>query len=181
MSDPILIADYDPDWPRLFAELGARLRAALGPVAMRIDHIGATSIPGMASKPVTDVQISVASFEPLAAFKAPLETLGFVHRADNPDLSKRYFREPPGDRRMHLHVRLAGGWSEQFALLFRDYLRAHDEDAAWYGTIKRDLAEQYRDDRGGYTAAKTPYLWEIMQKADRWAQETGWAPGPSDT
>jgi len=180
MSDPVIIAPYDPEWPRLFAQLGARLREALGPVALRIDHIGSTSVPGMAAKPVIDVQISVASFEPLEAFKTPLEGLGFVHRADNPELTKRYFREMPGQRRTHIHVRLAGSWSEQFALLFRDYMRTHDEDCRRYEGIKRQLAEQYGDDRQGYTEAKEPYLWEIMKKADRWAQETGRVPGASD-
>ncbi|MCE5238847.1 GrpB family protein [bacterium] len=180
MPDSIIIVPYDPEWPRLFAELGARLRRALGPVALRIDHIGSTSIPGMAAKPVIDVVVSVASFEPLATIGAPLEGLGFVHRASNPDLTKRYFREAPGERRTHIHVRRAGSWSEQFALLFRDYMRAHDADCRWYEAIKRQLAEQYRDDRQGYTNAKAPYLWEIMQKADPWAQATGWTPGPSD-
>jgi GrpB-like predicted nucleotidyltransferase (UPF0157 family) len=180
MPDPIIIAPYDPQWPRLFAELGARLREALGPVALRIDHIGSTSIPGMAAKPVIDVQISVASFEPLEAIKTPLEGLGFVHRADNPDLAKRYFRETPGQRRTHIHVRRAGSWSEQFALLFRDYLRTHDADARWYEGVKRALAEQYRDDRQGYTEAKGPYLWETMEKADAWNQRTGWTPPCSD-
>ena len=180
MSDPIIIAPYDPEWPRLFAELGARLREALGPVALRIDHIGSTAIPGMAAKPVIDVQVSVANFDPLALFRAPLESLGFMHRASNPDLTKRYFRETPGERHTHIHVRRAGSWSEQFALLFRDYIRAHDEDCRWYDAIKRQLAEQYGDDRQGYTNAKTPVLWEIMQKADPWAQGTGWTPGPSD-
>lgn len=180
MPEPIIIAPYDPEWPRLFAALGAQLRAALGPVALRIDHIGSTSIPSMAAKPVIDVQVSVASFEPLEAFRLPLESLGFVHRADNPDLAKRYFREPPGGRRTHIHVRLAGSWSEQFALLFRDYLRVHDEDARWYGAIKTELAETYRDDRQGYTEAKTPYLWEIMKKADRWNAAIGRVLGPPD-
>jgi GrpB-like predicted nucleotidyltransferase (UPF0157 family) len=180
MSDPIVIAPYDPQWPCRFAELGARLRGALGPVAMRIDHIGSTAVPGMAAKPVIDVQISVASFDPLEAYKTPLEGLGLVHRADNPDLTKRYFRETPGQHRTHIHVRLAGSWSEQFALLFRDYLRVHDEDCRWYESIKRGLADQYRDDRHGYTDAKGPYLWEIMKKAAEWVQDTGWAPGPSD-
>lgn len=180
MSDSIIIVPYDPEWPRLFADLGARLREALGPVALRIDHIGSTSIPGMAAKPVIDVQVSVPSFEPLEALKGPMEKLGFVFRASNPDLTKRYFRETPGERRTHIHFRLAGSWAEQFALLFRDYMRVHEEDCRWYENIKRQLAEQYRDDRQGYTNAKAPYLWEIMKKADPWRQETGQVPGPSD-
>jgi GrpB-like predicted nucleotidyltransferase (UPF0157 family) len=180
MPEPIVVVPYDPEWPKLFARLGADLRGALGDVALRIDHIGSTSILGLDAKPVIDVQISVASFEPLDAFRLPLEGLGFGFRADNPDLNKRYFREPPGTRRTHIHVRRAGSWPEQLALLFRDYLRAHDEDARRYAELKYRLAVQYRDDRLGYTESKSPFIWETIPKAHRWSQRTGWQPGPSD-
>ena len=83
---------YDPAWPEQFAELGRELRAGLGDIALRIDHVGSTAVPGLAAKPIIDVQVSVAAFEPLAAFKQPLERLGYVFRADNPERIKRYFR-----------------------------------------------------------------------------------------
>ena len=180
MSYRVVILPYDPEWPHLFTRLGADLRSALGDVALRIDHIGSTAIAGLAAKPIIDVQISVAVFEPLGAFRVPIEGLGFVYRANNPDLTKRYFREPAGDRRTHIHVRRAGSWPEQFALLFRDYMRTHEEDAQRYAELKHRLAEQYGEDRLGYTDAKCPFIWEIMMKADKWNQETGWEPGPSD-
>ena len=69
---------------------------------------------------------------------------------------------------------------DKFALLFRDYLRAHDEDAQAYAKLKYDLAEKYEYDRQDYTEAKAPFIWEIMAKADRWSQDIGWKPGPSD-
>ena len=103
-----------------------------------------------------------------------------MFRPGNTDLNKRYFREAPGTRRTHIHVRRAGSWSEQFALLFRDYVREHEQEARAYAEVKYRLAEEYRDDRQGYTEAKGPYLWEIMKRADRWSQETGWVPGPTD-
>jgi GrpB-like predicted nucleotidyltransferase (UPF0157 family) len=177
---PVEVVAYDPAWPERFAELGRELRAGLGDVALRIDHIGSTAVPGLAAKPVIDVQVSVASFEPLAAYRQPLERLGFVYRADNPERTKRYFREPPGRPRTHVHVRRAGSFSEQWALLFRDYLRAHREVAAEYGALKRRLALRFRDDRKGYTAAKEPFMWEVIRRADGWAQAQGWLPGPSD-
>ncbi|HEV8648038.1 MAG TPA: GrpB family protein [Actinomycetes bacterium] len=176
----IEIVSYDPAWPGLFAELGRELRAGLGEVALRIDHIGSTSVPGLAAKPIIDIQVSVASFEPLEAFKPPLERLGYVYRADNPERTKRYFREPPGRRRTHLHVRRAGSFSEQWVLLFRDYLRAHREVAAEYEAVKRRLAIRFRDDRHAYTDAKVPFMWEIIRQADEWAQAQGWLPGLSD-
>jgi GrpB-like predicted nucleotidyltransferase (UPF0157 family) len=174
------IVPYDPAWPVRFAELGAALRRVLGATALRIDHIGSTSVPGLAAKPIIDLQISVADFEPLDAYRIPLESLGYVFRADNDERTKRYFREAPGTRRTHIHVRRAGSWSEQFALLFRDYLRADDAEARAYAEVKGVLAARFAADRHGYTDAKDPHIWEVMRRADRWSQRTGWRPGPTD-
>jgi GrpB-like predicted nucleotidyltransferase (UPF0157 family) len=181
-GDPVRIVPYDPAWPHLFARLGGDLRAALGSVAVRIDHIGSTAVPGLVAKPVIDIQISVAAFEPLAAYRLPLERLGYVFRADNTERTKRYFREAPGARRTHIHVRQAGSFGEQFALLFRDFLRTHPEVAAQYGELKTMLAHQYPgvEERHAYTEAKDPFIWTVMAQADRWAQQTCWMPGPSD-
>jgi GrpB-like predicted nucleotidyltransferase (UPF0157 family) len=179
-GDPIVVVPYDPEWPALFREQAERLREALGGVALRIDHIGSTSVPGLAAKPVIDVQISVAALEPVDAFRVPLERLGYVFRAENADRTKRYFREPPGTRRTHVHVRRHGSWSEQWALLFRDFLRAHPEVAERYAALKRQLAQRYRNERDAYVEAKTPFFWETIAQADAWAQATGWEPGPSD-
>ena len=119
---------YDPQRPRRFDELGRRIREALGDVACRIDHIGSTAVPGLAAKPVIDVQVSVAALEPVDPFAVPLQRLGFVYRANSTERTKRYLREPPGQRRTHIHVRRAGSFSEQFPLLFRDYLRDHRDE-----------------------------------------------------
>lgn len=182
MSERIVIVPYDPSWPKLFAEVGQRLRNALQENAVRIDHIGSTSIPGLAAKPILDVQISVPSLGALDAFKNPLEQCGYIHRAGNPELTKRYFRESPGERRTHIHVRCTGSWPEQFALLFRDYMRQHPTDCMKYAAIKYQLAEKFANphERPLYVEAKEPIIWEIMRKADRWSQEIGWQPGESD-
>ena len=155
--DRIEVVPYDEEWPRLFSSLGASLRAALGDTALRIDHIGSTSVPGLAAKPLLiDVQISVAALEPMEPYRLRLEGLGLVFSADNAELTKRYFREPSGSRRTHIHVRQAGSWAEQFALLFRDYIRTHQEDALLYADLKRRLAGEYGEDRQDYTEAKAP-------------------------
>jgi GrpB-like predicted nucleotidyltransferase (UPF0157 family) len=181
-SDPVIVAPYDPRWPDEFARLGAALRDALGDVALRIDHIGSTAVPGLAAKPILDVQISVAAFEPLDAFRLPLERLGLVFRANNPDRTKRYFRlhDATGVRLAHVHVRIAGSWSEQKDLLFRDYMRAHPADAERYGALKQRLAQAYGSDRVGYTDAKSAFVWETMGRAHEWSMAVGWSPGPSD-
>jgi GrpB-like predicted nucleotidyltransferase (UPF0157 family) len=79
-GDPVWISPYDVTWPERFAQLAQPLRQALGPVAWRIDHIGSTAVAGLAAKPVIDIQISVADFEPLDAYRLPLERLGYIFR-----------------------------------------------------------------------------------------------------
>ncbi|GIJ12908.1 GrpB family protein [Micromonospora andamanensis] len=180
MPSPVEIADYDPAWASAFADLGVVLRGALGDTAVRIDHIGSTAVPGLAAKPVIDIQVSVPSLDMVGTFREPLDRLGFIYRADNPERTKRYFREPPGRRRTHIHVRRLGSFSEQFPLLFRDYLRSDPQAATEYAVIKRRCAASFRHDRQGYVEAKDSFVWNIIRRADAWAQRTGWTPGPSD-
>src|SRR6266508_2094738 len=180
MSYVVEIVLYEPIWPTRFEQLGSELRDALGTTALRIDHIGSTAVPGLAAKPIIDIQISVAAFEPLDAYRLPLERLGYVFRADNTERTKRYFREALGTPRRHIHVRRSGSWAEQFALLFLDYLRTHAKESRRYESLKYQLAARHREDRHGYTDAKAPFIWEIMTMADRWSQEIGWEPGYTD-
>jgi len=171
---------YDPRWPGEFREIGQRLRSALGGVAVRIDHIGSTSVPGLDAKPVIDIQVSVPSFEPESRILSPLAALRFRYEPDNPDRTKRFFLGPEGTRRIHVHVRRVGSVDEQLVLLFRDYLRAHPDPAREYARVKWALAEKFRNDRPGYVLAKGPTVWSLLGTAHDWAQETGWTPGPSD-
>lgn len=180
MQEPIIIVPYNPEWPERFREIGKRIRMEMGDTAIRIDHIGSTSVPDLAAKPVIDIQISVRSFETIEQLVVPLERCGFQWRHDNPDLSKRYFRESPGQPRTHIHVRRAGSWAEQIALLFRDYLRRHPDACKDYADLKYKLAAAFKGAREEYVEAKSPLIWSIQQKADRWSQSTGWIPGESD-
>jgi GrpB-like predicted nucleotidyltransferase (UPF0157 family) len=180
MPDPIVVVPYNSNWKNEFKEIGSKIRSSLGPMAVRIDHIGSTGVEGLDAKPIIDIQVSVASLEPMALYKGILEQIGFLHRADNPDLTKRYFRESSGNRRVHVHVREQGSWSEQFALLFRDYLRSHSEDCLRYANEKYKLMERYRDEREKYVEGKSPIIWAIIEKASKWSQEIGWKPGNTD-
>ena len=171
---------YDPHWPVRFQQLAESIRVALQSKALQIDHIGSTAIPGLAAKLVIDIQISVAALEPVETYGRAFESLGYVFRAGFTDLSKRYFREKPGARRTHIHVRQAGSWREQLLLLFRDYLRLHEQEASEYAELKIELAERYRNDCINYVAGKAEFIWEILMKANRWSQDVGWQAGASD-
>ncbi len=178
--DPIIVVPYDSAWPEQFQQIARNLRASLGDLALRIDHIGSTAVPGLAAKPVIDIQISVASFEPFVPLREAMEACGFVHRTDNTELTKRYFRERAGQPRTHIHMREHGSLSEQLALVFRDYLRAHPTAADEYARVKYEFAAHYRDDREGYVDAKEPFIWTTFRAASDWSQRVGWRPAPSD-
>ncbi len=180
MKDPVVVLPYNDSWPAEFKIVGERIRQALGDAAIRIDHVGSTSVVGIDAKPIIDIQISVKRLESLETYKPQLESVGFIHREDNPDKSKAYFRERPGTKRTHIHVREHGSWSEQLTLLFRDYLRAHPEACTAYVKEKHHLMELHRNEREKYADGKTPIIWSILQQAHFWSQETGWKPGNSD-
>jgi GrpB-like predicted nucleotidyltransferase (UPF0157 family) len=180
MPDPIIVVAYDPNWSKKFREIALPMRQAMGNIALRIDHIGSTSIPYIAAKPVIDIQISVANFEPFNLIREPLESLGYIWSANNPDKTKRYFRAADGGRSLHIHVRKLGSWSEQYSLLFRDYLRANPKDRDKYGNLKLELAEKFRHNRAAYSEAKDPLIWEITKRAHFWSWESGWEAGSSD-
>lgn len=79
-------------------------------------------------------------------------------------------------RRTHIHVRESGSWSEQFHLLFRDYLRTHEDERLEYSNLKYTLARRYKDQREQYVEGKTEFIWKTMIKANRWSQQVGWKP-----
>jgi GrpB-like predicted nucleotidyltransferase (UPF0157 family) len=174
------ICDWSAEWPEAFAIKAAAIRQNLGCQAVRIDHIGSTSIAGLAAKPIIDIQISVADLRQTDTLIEKMTAIGYVWRASNPDLTKRYFRERPGDARTHIHVRQLGSWHEQWPLLFRDYMRKRTDEHAPYVALKRALVIQHGDDREAYTEGKMDHLWGIIRRADRWAQDTGWRLGLSD-
>jgi GrpB-like predicted nucleotidyltransferase (UPF0157 family) len=168
--DDIKIVAYDPRWSALFEEEAARLRSTLGgePIA-GLEHFGSTAIPHLAAKPIIDILIAVPSLDVArAVFPAKLETLDYVFWADNPKNDRLFFVKgmpPYGERRTHhVHVTEPAGelWQR---LAFRDYLRAHPDEAARYEALKRKLALEHQADREAYTAAKAGYVESVMRKA----------------
>jgi GrpB-like predicted nucleotidyltransferase (UPF0157 family) len=183
----IEIVDYRPTWPDDFARIAAVQRAALGPLALRIDHIGSTSVPRLCSKDVIDVQITVAALDPRVT--EALVSIGYEqsqsisrdHRppgdtAPDAEWEKLFFRPPAGQRRTNTHVRVLGRPNQRYALLVRDYLIAHPQTAAAYGELKRRLAASLANPDEDYPDVKDPACDLIYLPAERWADATRWSP-----
>jgi GrpB-like predicted nucleotidyltransferase (UPF0157 family) len=174
-NEPIELSEYDPARPARFEEMRDRLAAALGEVALRIDHVGSTSVPGLVAKPIVDIQVSVSDVDDEAVYVAPIEALGLEMRWI--ETGHRYFRAPPPlPRRCQVHVCTVGSDWERRHLLFRDYLRSHPDAARDYGNLKRRLAAEHKWDRIAYTDAKGPFIDATTAKAEVWAAETHWQP-----
>jgi GrpB-like predicted nucleotidyltransferase (UPF0157 family) len=178
----VAIVDYDPTWPEQFEQLAAGLRRQLGDVAIAIDHIGSTAVPGLAAKDVIDLQVTVASLAEADRLAPAIEQAGYVatpyrldHRPAGDESGsevweKRLWQSPPGARRrVNVHVRVAGWPNQRYALVFRDYLRAHPRAAAAYAQLKRGLAERHGDDLAAYTELKDSACDLIVVAAEDWA------------
>jgi GrpB-like predicted nucleotidyltransferase (UPF0157 family) len=189
----IEIAPYSADWPDAFRRLALRLRRALGDLALRIDHIGSTSVPGLPAKDLIDIQVTVAALDPPEPIVRAIEPLGYTWaehlRSDHlppgaiaaPEAwRKLFFRCPPGQRRTNLHVRAACAANQRYALLFRDYLRARPSAAAAYARVKQQLARHHPDDADAYYDVKDPVCDILIAAAEDWAQASRWQVGPTD-
>jgi GrpB-like predicted nucleotidyltransferase (UPF0157 family) len=187
----IEIVPYQPRWREEFLDIGGRIRVALGDLAVRVDHIGSTSVPNLAAKDIIDIQVTLPDFEQLAQVRGALEAAGFEFRfygildhapagwdTTEREWEKAFFREREG-RRVNLHIRAEGRANQRYALLFRDFLRASPKVAAGYAAVKVQLAK-YLDDMTPYVEIKDPVVDIIIAQAEEWAARTGWELGASD-
>ena len=163
---------YDSAWPAAFEAEAGRLRAALGAVALRIEHNGSTSVPGLSAKPVIDIQVSVAVIQPLAAYGEHLKAIGYTHAPHEDDSFCPFFHRPlTWPHSHHVHVVEAGGGEERRTLAFRDYLRDHHDEVRAYGDLKKGLAQQIAGSdhgaREAYTRAKADFVERIVEVALR--------------
>lgn len=174
-TDPIKVVAYDKEWPARFGSWNDLIAVALQGAARRVDHIGSTSVPGLAAKPIVDVQVSVADISDEDTYVPGLERLGIQLRSRD-DLH-RYFRPFAGrPRDVHIHVCPSGSEWEREHLLFRDYLRASPAACEAYAEAKREASRVWMDDLWAYTDAKSEVILNIMEDAGRWAAETKWRP-----
>ncbi len=165
MSAPVVIVEYDPDWPRQYEEERQRIVAAIGDCALGIEHVGSTAVPGLAAKPIIDIMVGVRRLEDAQQCMESLAGIGYIFQPDDTIPERVYFNKGPADRHRHLHMTELGGQFWQDHLLFRDYLRAHPDSAAAYAALKRELADRFTTDRIGYTDAKTEFIQSVVRKA----------------
>lgn len=177
-AEPIVIVDYDPQWPGFFEAEKERLLEALRPYVLAIEHIGSTAVPGLAAKNTVDILPGLYLLQDAPPCIARLEKLGYTYR---PDLEaelpeRRYFSKGSGQGPgFHLHMVEVGGDFWRRDIEFRDWMRQHPDDAKAYAGLKRELAHKFGGDRDGYTRAKTAFIEGIKAKA---RAEAGKGPPP---
>ncbi|RZS34943.1 dephospho-CoA kinase [Herbihabitans rhizosphaerae] len=184
------IVEPDATWPAQAERLIARIRVAAGEKALRVDHIGSTSVAGLAAKDVIDLQVTVASMDDADALAGALDGAGFPRFAsitgDEPKPAapdpeqwvKRVHAGTDPGRPANVHLRVEGRAGWRFALLFRDWMRADADARAEYEALKRRLAKEFTgdDDAGRYAEAKEPWFDDAFERAEAWATTTNWHP-----
>jgi GrpB-like predicted nucleotidyltransferase (UPF0157 family) len=169
----VVMAEYDPEWPARFEKLSDRIAAALGPLALAIEHVGSTSVPSMCAKPIVDIDVVVRP-EDVPAAIAAVEALGYRHEGNLGVEGREAFRWVAEFPEHHLYICPQGSPALERHLLIRDYLRKHAEAAREYAELKKQLAKKYHDNRTKYQAAKAEFVDAMMKKA---RQELGKSDG----
>lgn len=160
-----MIQDYDPLWPQLFERLRTRLAVVLEGMADTIEHVGSTSVPGLAAKPIIDIDVLLTSSFDLPRAIARLASIGYEHRGDLGIAGREAFRAPREESPHHLYVCPPGNIPYLEHISFRDYLRSHQRDAEAYAELKRTLADKFRNDREAYNEAKGEFVRTILRRA----------------
>lgn len=169
MKSPVVIVPYDPAWPDLFDAEMERVTGVIGHIIRRIAHVGSTAVPGLAAKAIMDMTAGVADAASAKLCRKPLARIGYTDAAPQPDEDASWYyclgKHPPGGYRYHLHLIEfpSAFWDKH--LLFRDYLRAHPDEAQAYAHLKRELAGRFDDDSLGYCEAKAGFVERTVKRA----------------
>lgn len=175
--EPVEIVEHDPGWAERFTAAADEVSEALAPWVVDIEHIGSTAVPGLPAKPVIDIMVGVRTLAASTDIVAAMQKLDYEYVPAYEVIfpARRYFRRWEDGHRSHqIHLVERGDaeWWDRH-LGFRDWLRAHDQDRDAYAVLKRSLAEAFRDDRDGYTDAKTAFIREIEGRAAQDRRERG--------
>ncbi|MFT9816781.1 GrpB family protein [Lysinibacillus sp. NPDC056185] len=162
----VQLSEYNPHWEQQYAFEQNEIGKALGDSAIRIEHIGSTSIKGLKAKPIIDILVGVRSLDEVLSFIDALSKIDYEYVPKLQFKDRRFFRKGLWEQgTIHLHIceYNSNEWTEK--LLFRDYLRAHPQAANEYAVLKNQLASKYQFDRSTYTKEKEPFIQMIIQKA----------------
>jgi GrpB-like predicted nucleotidyltransferase (UPF0157 family) len=165
VASPIVVVAYDPAWPDVFELIRTQLAAALGDIALAIEHVGSTSVPGLAAKPIIDIDMVIASDTHLPAAIRRLAEIGYIYEGDLGIPGRHAFRPPEGLPKHHPYLCAADNPELKRHLAFRDHLRSNPGAVLAYADLKRDLAERFGFDRDGYSVAKTGFVEEVLRRA----------------
>lgn len=161
----IVVSDYDAGWPALFERLAQPLVAAVAGLGARVEHVGSTSVPGLAAKPIIDIDVAVSSAADVPAAIERLCALGYVYQGDKGVKGCEAFLWPTGAPEHHVYVVVEGNDPHTNHVRFRDRLRGDPWTAQEYAVLKRGLAERYGADRLGYSGAKTEFVTRALDAA----------------
>lgn len=159
----VVVVDYDPEWPAIFEQLRTEIWPAVSELAISIEHVGSTSVPGLAAKPVVDLDVVVPPGRVPEGI-ARLEALGYEHRGDLGIPGREALRRPPDAPRHHLYLCPADSPALANHLAIRDHLRANPPVAERYGALKNDLARRFPNDIDAYIEGKTDFLVAILRE-----------------
>ena len=163
----VVVVPYDPSWPAAFATIRERIRPVLEGIAVAIEHVGSTAVPGLSAKPVIDIDVVVP--DSAVAIRAAIDglgTLGYEHRGNLGIEGREAFLQPAGLPRHHLYVCPEGNLGLRNHLVLRDHLRTHPDDAATYGVLKQELAAAFPDDIDSYVFHKTAFVLDVLRRAE---------------
>jgi len=165
----VFLSPYRGEWRRLYRSERARLRRDLGRRFRDIEHVGSTAVPGLSAKPVLDLALTVKDLSKIGRLVKPLEKLGYEYKGEY-GLPGRHFFVRGKPVTHHLHFVDVGSEHWRVWLLFRDYLRAHPEEARRYEKFKRAKARKYANDRAAYTGSKSSFVVNMLRKAEKEAR-----------
>ncbi|MCC2541328.1 GrpB family protein [Bacillus thuringiensis] len=166
----IVVVPHENHWSEKFKMEAERLKTAM-PETVKIHHIGSTSVPGLAAKPIIDMIMEVESIERVDRWNERFIELGYIVKGENGISGRRFFIHGTEEKRLyHLHVFEKGNPEIVRHLAFRDYMMAHCEEAEAYATLKKELAEKYTYDGTLYTEGKNEFVRNVDEKAKEWRE-----------
>jgi len=164
MPGPVIIVNYDPNWPTLYEKEKDHILEAIGHKVLAIEHMGSTAVPGLGAKPIIDIMAGVGGKGDADECLLPLQKIGYTDVTPEPDNSEWFYCLGKGAHSVGYHLHLvkfpSDRWNRQ--LFFRDYLRSHPVVAKEYFMLKKKLSKKYGIDRVGYTEAKTAFIEKVI-------------------